>query len=89
MTNSERKIKRKVQLIVGASMALFFCLVLVLAVQLAVMANQRSMERNLNAAKTNLEWQIANEEANELYYQSERFIDEYILRELGYGRKSN
>ena len=86
MTENERKIKRRVQLVVASSMAVFFCLLLTLVVQLSIMGNQRRLERSLKATQSQLQQQLHNTEADILYYLSDRFIDEYALRELGYGR---
>jgi len=89
MTGNERKIKRRVQLITASSMAFFFCLLLTLAVQLVIIGNQKKMERSLKAAQIQLQQELEKAESDELYYLTERFIDEYALRELGYGRSGS
>ena len=86
MTGNERKIKKRIQLIVASSMFTFFCLLLTLTVQLAIMANQRAMERSLKTQREILQQQLVAENQKIDYYQSSQFIDEYALRELGYGR---
>jgi len=68
-------------------MSVFFALVITLVVQLAVLGNQNSMRRNLERTQTALTQQIAHEEQNLRYYTSEAFIQEWLLRELGYGRE--
>ena len=88
MTENERKIKKRIQLIVAGSMAVFFTLVLTLVVQLSVMANQRKMENSLKAAHTRLVNQLDEEENKTDYYKDlQRFMDDYAMREFGYGRK--
>jgi len=67
-------------------MVVFFGLCLVLAVQLAIMGNQRTMERNLRNANTRLHQQLNYEQGMHDFILSDRFIDEFILRELGYAR---
>ena len=86
MTERERKLKRKIQFIVASCMALFFCLVLVLAVQLAVRGNQRSMEKSLLATQNELLLQMDDLSAWDQYLLSQKFIEEYALKVLGYGR---
>ena len=89
MTEHERKIKRRVQIIVAGTMAVFFCLLLTLTIQLSVMANQRRLERSLKASQARLESQIKDTGKSIDYYNSDKFIDEYALREFGYGREGS
>jgi len=86
MTGSERKIKQRVQLIVAASMFVFFSLCIILGVQLSIMANQNRLERDLVSVHNSLNAQIEGERNQERWMLSERFIEEFALRELGYGR---
>ena len=86
MTGNERKIKKRIQLIVAGSMFAVVCLIVTLGVQLAIMANQNAMKRSLNIQRQELQNQLSLEEQKITYYQSSQFIDEYALRELGYGR---
>jgi len=85
MTENERKIKRRVQLVVAASMAVFFCLLLTLAVQLSIRANQKAMIRSLNKAQAALYLQLQDEKDRIDFFKSSRFIDEHAMRE-GFGR---
>ena len=86
MTERERQLKKRIQLIVASAIAMFFCLLVTLTVQLSVRANQRAMERKLKATQAELQRQIDDEKTNIDYYQTQKFIEEYILKELGYGR---
>ena len=86
MTGNERKIKRKVQLIVASSMAVFFCLVLTLCVQLTVMLNQNATEKSLAAANAALLQEIQEKGNMHDFINSDRYIEEYILHKLGLGR---
>ena len=86
MTERERKLKKRIQLIVAASMAVFFCLLVTLTVQLAIRGNQRKMENSLRARQTELLQQIEDSERNLDYISSQKFVDEYALKELGYGK---
>jgi len=86
MTGNERKIKKRIQLIVAASMVVFFSLCLTLVVQLSIMANQRSMEASLAATHKQLQAQLGAGAEMIDYFDSQKFIDEYILRHIGYGR---
>ena len=86
MTGNERKIKRRIQAIVASSMFIFFCLILALGVQLAIVANQSAMKKSLAAQQQALEQQLVEGQQKIDYYQSSQFIDEYALQQLGYGR---
>jgi hypothetical protein len=81
MTENERRIKHRVQLVAASGMFVFFCLLLALTVQLAVMANQKAMLRSLRAANEKLAISIANEADLEQRMKDEdRFIAEWLLR---------
>ena len=67
-------------------MAVFFCLLVALTVQLSIRANQRAMEKKLIASQAELQKQLEDTQRNIDYYQTQKFIEEYALRELGYGR---
>ena len=86
MTESERKIKKRVQLVVASAMALFFCLLVTLAVQLSVRANQRVMEKRLTADHRALLEKIALAEGNiEDMADADRYRDEWLLMN-GFGQ---
>ena len=89
MTGNERKIKRRVQLIVASAMAVFFCLLLTLVIQLAVIGNQNKTKNSLRAAQKELRQELDNKDKEKIWMTSDRFIDEFALRELGYGRKGS
>ena len=61
-------------------MSLFFCLVLVLVVQLAVRANQRATERSLIAQQAKLQEKIKNADGELDYMDTQDYLDEYILK---------
>jgi cell division protein FtsB len=86
VTENERRIKRRVQLVVAGSMAFFFVLFMTMVVQIAIMNNQKRMERSLNAKQAELMYLLQYESDKIDYYKSDKFIDEYALKELGYGR---
>jgi len=86
MTGNERRIKRRIQLIVTGAMFVMFALSVTLVIQLGVMANQRRMERSLNNANAQLQAQLVTEHGLREFMLSDRFIDEFALRELGHGR---
>ena len=86
MTEHERKIKKRVQLIVSLSMVFFFSLCIISGVLLAVKANQDKHLKSLRATNTELKQQFDDEGDVKDYLISQRFIDEYALRKLGYGR---
>jgi len=86
MTGNERKIKRRVQLIVASSMAVFFCLLLTLVVQLAIRANQKNMENSLLNTQAYLQEQLKSGDKMIDFINSPKFIEEYALRELGWGK---
>jgi len=86
MTEREKQLKKRIQLIVASAMVVFFCLLVTLTVQLAIRANQKSMEKKLKATQAALQQQIDDTQTNIDYYQTQKFIDEYALKELGYGR---
>ena len=83
---NERKIKRKIQIIVASAIVVLFALCVTLVVQLGTMANQDSMERSLAARHNQLQQQLQHEQGLLEFYLSDRFIDEFALRELGWGR---
>ena len=87
MTESERKIKYRVQLITAASMVVFFTLILILTVQLAIMGNQKRLEKSLKAKQIELAQKLASEEDKPDYYSTQRFVDEYALYEYGVGKE--
>lgn len=81
--------EKKVEIIVACAMAVFFCLVMVLVVQLSIRANQRNLERQLMSTSAQLEHDI-NTKQNEIDgYESDKFLDEWILKELGYGKNGS
>jgi len=86
MTDRERQLKRRIQIIVASAMVIFFSLVLTLTVQLAIRGNQRAMEKQLMATQIQLQQQLKDEEILKLYYLSQKYVDEIALKELGYGR---
>jgi hypothetical protein len=86
LTERERKLKKRIQLVVACAVSLFFCLTVILAVQLAVRGNQRTLESSLRATQSELQKQIENNEYLQDYYMSQKFIEEYALKVLGYGR---
>ena len=86
MTGNERRIKRRIKLIVACAMFGFFTLCVVLSVQLAVMANQRSTRRALENTQNLLIQELARDQGMYEFINSERFIYEFGLRELGVGR---
>jgi len=67
-------------------MAVFFCMILVLAVQLAIRGNQRAMEKSLHATQQALQQQILEENAREKYLLSQKFTEEYILKIMGWAK---
>ena len=67
-------------------MAVFFCLVVVLIVQLSVRSNQNAMEKSLLATQAELQRQLDMEDILSEYYLSSQFIEEFALKVLGYGR---
>jgi cell division protein FtsB len=90
MTESERKIKKRVQLIVASAMALFFCLLVTLAVQLSIRANQRVLEKRLVADNRELAEKIAKAEDDiDSMSDVDKFRDEWLLREYGYGKNGS
>ena len=89
MTESERKIKKRVQLVVAGSMAVFFCLLVTLVVQLAIRANQTAMLNSLNATHERLVEEKAKAVEDHDKIADDRFIDEWLLRELGYGHSGS
>jgi cell division protein FtsB len=90
MTETERRIKKRVQFVVAASMAVFFCLLVTLAAQLSVRANQRALERRLVADHRELADKISKtEDEIESMADADRFRDEWLLREYGYGKNGS
>jgi len=67
-------------------MFVFFGLCVTLSVQLAIMANQNNERRQLEAAQTELRQQLINDERMYDFINSDRFLYEYALRNLGVGR---
>ena len=86
MTGDERRITRRIRLIVGVAIIVFATLCITLTVQLSIMANQRATERSLNAAHQNLQNQLVYEQGLESFFLSFEFIEEFALRQLGLGR---
>lgn len=89
MTEPEKKLKKKVQLIVGFAMTFLFVLVTVITFQFAVRINQRVMEANLNKESARLAQELSNAQ-NDIYYMTEeyeKFLEEYALKVLGWGKE--
>jgi len=89
MTEHERRMKKIVQIVVASAIVFFFGLVVTFTVQVAVMMYQNGVEQSLLARQAELQKQILDEESRIDYYNTERFIEEFALRELGYGRKDS
>ena len=85
MTAHERKLKKRVQLVVASSIAVFFCLVVVLAVTLTIRINQRNTIARLQAREAQLIRAIDNQERLSEYYQSQKFINELAIQEFQMG----
>jgi len=82
----ERKIKRKIQMIVGTAVTVMACLVLVLIVQLIILANKNIEERTLETRGQELLQAYHNQEALAEHLRSERFTAEWALRNLNLGK---
>ena len=82
----EKRLKRKVQLIVISAMSLFFILVTVVVYQFAIRINQTSTARSLESQNASLEEQIKFAEEDIKYFSSEQFKYDYALRYLNRGR---
>jgi ABC-type Fe2+-enterobactin transport system substrate-binding protein len=87
MTENEKKIKHRVQLVTGVSMVVFFVLVLTLTVQLCVIGARNKIKRSLEAKQKDLAYKLAYEQDTLDYYSTQKFIDEYALDKFGYGRE--
>ena len=87
MTESERRIKRRVQLIVAASMVVFFVMILTLVVQLSIIGNQKKMEKSLKAKQIELAYRLEYERDKVDYYTTQKYADEYALNEFGIGQE--
>ena len=88
MVEAEKKLKRKVQLIVGCAMTFLFVLVTALTFQFAIRINQRIMEANLIKENARLEQELKNIQGD-IYYMTEeydKFLEEYALKVLGWGK---
>lgn len=86
MTEAEKKLKRKVQLIVVGAMSFFFILVTVITFQFAIRGNQRGREKNLLAEKQRLETQLADIRRDMFYLSTLDFINDYALYVMGWGK---
>ena len=86
MTEAEKKLKRKVQLIVTGAMTVVFILVTVLVFQFAVRISQNVMEANLEKERARLAAELENVQNDMYYITTDKFVEEYALKVLGYGK---
>jgi cell division protein FtsB len=86
MTLNERKIERIVRAVVVSAIAVFCALICTLSVTVAIRLNQNKQEKALLAAQEKLKAQLAAEIADQSYYESEAFLEEYALTIHGFGR---
>jgi len=82
----EKRLKRKVQLIVISAMSLFFVLVVAVVFTIAIRMNQQSTIRSLGKENISLEQQIERALNDATYFESEQFRYDYALRYLNRGR---
>ncbi len=86
MNDSEKRLKKKIQLAVIGGITLLFALVTVLVFQFAVRINQRGLEKDLKSEQARLQRAIDDAELDIRYYQSSDFVDDYALKVLGWGK---
>ena len=88
MTERERQLKKRIQLVVASAMAVFFCLLLTLTVTLSVRANQRNTIERLEATEAKLTEQLQNETAMIDYYLTQKFIEEIAMQKWNMAKTS-
>ena len=86
MTNAERVLKRRLQWLVGGAMTALFVLVTVLVFQFAVRLNQRVQETALTKEHDRLVAALERENNFINYMDTEKFIEEFALKVLGWGK---
>lgn len=86
MTNAERVLKRRLQWLVGGAMTALFVLITVLVFQFAVRLNQRVQEAALTKEHDRLVAQLENVNNQIAYFDTEKFVEEFALKVLGWGK---
>jgi len=85
MELNQRNLK-KVQLVVVGAVTLMFILVTVVTFQIALRISHNRMENDLRTARDRLENQMYIYENDLAHFETWRFIEEFALRHLGWGR---
>lgn len=80
------RLKKRVQITVVAAVTLMVCLVTVLTFQLAIQGNRNRQLASLDAENARLAQQIRDAENDIGLFECPSFLEEWALRELGWGR---